>query len=93
MPEPEIDPIDSLITQVEALLAGGELTQDQSAGLLDKIHEAIAKHDAGQTGSACNQLSSLINQVNAFINNGTLTSTEGQALIDEANAIKTTFGC
>ncbi len=93
VPEPEIDPIESLIDHVEALIAGGTLTQDKGAGLLDKIHEAVAKHDAGQAGAACNQLNSFINQVNAFIGNGTLTPAQGQSLIDLANAIQADFGC
>ena len=63
------------------------------AGLLDKIHEISAKIDAGQTNSACNQLSGFINQVNAFISNGTLTPAQGQPLIDTANVLKTKLGC
>ena len=90
---PEPDPIESLIDQVEALIAAGALSQNQGDGLLDKIHEARAKIDAGQTAAACNQLSSFINQVNAFISNGTLTPAEGQPLIDTANVIKTNAGC
>ena len=90
---PPIDPIESLIDQVEALVAGGALAQEQGAGLLDKIHEISAKIDAGQTGAACNQLSSFINQVNAFISNNTLTPAQGQSLIDTANVIKTNIGC
>jgi YVTN family beta-propeller protein len=90
---PPIDPIESLIDQLESLIESGALTQDQGAGLLNKIHEAKTKHDAGQTGAACNQLSSFINQVNAFIGNGTLTPAQGQPLIDTANTIKTNFGC
>ena len=89
----QIDPIESLIDQVETLIADGVLTQDQGAGLMDKIQEASAKIDAGQTGAACNQLSSFINQVNAFISNGTLTSTQGRPLIDTANALKAKVGC
>jgi hypothetical protein len=61
--------------------------------LLDKIHEATAKHDAGQAGPACNQLNSFINQVNAFSGNGTLTPAQGQSLIDAVNAVSTKFGC
>jgi hypothetical protein len=82
-----------LIDQLDGLIAAGVLTQDQGAGLLDKIHEAVAKHDAGQTGAACNQLSSFINQVDAFIGNGTLTPAQGQSLVDLANEIQTDFGC
>ena len=77
-----------LIAQVEALITGGTLTQNQGAGLIDKLDQVIAKLDAGQTGAACNQLNSFINKVNAFINNGSLTQAQGQALIDAANAIR-----
>ena len=61
--------------------------------MLDKINEATAKIEAGQTAAACNQLSSFINQVNAFISNGTLTPEQGQPLIDAANALKSDAGC
>ena len=93
VPEPEIDPIEAIMDQVEALIAGGALTPSQGAGLLDKIQEASAKIDAGQTAAACNQLSSFINQVNGFISSGTLTPAQGQPLIDTANVIKSNAGC
>jgi hypothetical protein len=92
-PEPEPDPIESLIEQIETLIAAGTFTQAQGDGLLDKIQEAKAKIDAGQTAAACNQLSSFINQVNAFISNGTLTPAQGQLLIDTAKALKSNVGC
>jgi hypothetical protein len=91
--EPKPDPIELLIGQVDALIAAGTLTQEQGAGLLDKIQEASAKLDAGQTAAACNQLSSLINQVNAFISSGTLTPAQGQPLLDAANALKSNVSC
>lgn len=78
---------------MEALIANGALTQEQGAGLLDKIQEINAKLDAGHTGAACNQLSGFINQVNGFINNGTLTPAQGQPLLDTANALKSNSGC
>lgn len=86
-------PPPTLTERVEALVAEGALTQSQGAGLLDKINEATAKIEAGQTAAACNQLSSFINQVNAFISNGTLTPEQGQPLIDAANALKSDAGC
>ncbi|HKY44653.1 MAG TPA: YncE family protein, partial [Pyrinomonadaceae bacterium] len=92
-PEPEPDPIESLTEQVEALIAGGALTQNQGGGLIDKIQEISAKIDAGQTAAACNQVVGLINQVNGFISNGILTPAQGQPLIDTANALKTNLGC
>ena len=84
---------ESLIAEVEALGAGGSLTQNQVDGLINKLHEIQAKLDNGQTGAACNQLSSFISQVQGFINSDTLTASQGQALIDAANAIKTSIGC
>jgi len=93
---PEVDPIEALIDKVETLIAEGALTQQQGAGLLDKIHEVTAKLDAGQTdqtGAACNQLSSLINQVNGFISSGSLTPAQGEDLINAVNAVKTAIGC
>jgi len=87
------DPLQSLIDQIQALIDAGTLTQNQGAGLIDKINQVIAKLDAGQTSAACNQLSAFISQVNAFINNHTLTPSQGQTLIDGANAIKTNIGC
>ncbi|HEU4508850.1 MAG TPA: beta-propeller fold lactonase family protein [Pyrinomonadaceae bacterium] len=86
-------PPPTLTERVEALIAEGALSQEQGAGLLDKIREATAKHEAGMTAAACNQLSSFINQVKAFIGNGTLTPAQGQPLIDAANAIKSDIGC
>ncbi len=88
-----VDPIDSLIAQVQALIAGGSLTQTQGDALIGKLHEIRTKINNGQTNGACNQLSSFINQVQGFINNGSLTASQGQALIDAANAIKSTLGC
>jgi hypothetical protein len=78
---------------VQALIAGGSLTQSQGDALIAKLHEIRTKIDTGQTNAACNQLSSFINQVQGFINNGSLTASQGQALIDAANAIKSSLGC
>ena len=89
----EVDPIDSLIAQVQALVTGGSLTQAQGDALIGKLQEIRTKIDNGQTNGACNQLSSFINQVQGFISNGSLTTSQGQALIDAANAIKSSLGC
>ena len=93
MPELEPDPIQLLTDQVEALIAGGALTQDHGAGLIDEIQEVSAKIDAGQTDAACNQLTGFINQVNGFMSNGTLTPAQGQPLIDTAITLKSKLGC
>ena len=88
-----LDPIDSLIAQVEALITGGTLTQGQGAGLIAKLTQVRAKLDRSKSGAACNQLNAFINQVNAFIKNGTLSQAQGQALIEAVNALKTSLAC
>jgi YVTN family beta-propeller protein len=85
--------IDSLIAQVQALVAGGRLAENKGAALLNKLEQVRTKIDRGQTAAACNQLGAFINQVNAFINSRSLTRSEGQALIDAANAVRTGLGC
>ena len=87
------DQLAALIDQVEALIAGGTLTQNQGSGLIDKLNQVVTKLNNNQTGAACNQLSSFNSQVSAFINSRVLTQAQGQALIDAVNAIKTNLGC
>ena len=87
------DQIASLIAQVEALIAGGTLTQNQGDGLIDKLNQIRLKLDNDRTDAACNQLSAFINQVNAFINSHALTQGQGQSLKDAAHAVKTSLGC
>jgi hypothetical protein len=89
----QTDPIDSLTAQVQALITGGSLTENQAAGLIDKLQHAQTKIHNGHAAPACNQLSAFINQVNAFLNSGSLTGSQGQALINAANAIKNNLGC
>ena len=69
------------------------LTQEQGAGLLDKVQQINSQIHTGHTSAACHHLSSFINQVNAFISNGILTIAQGQAPIDTANVMKTNLGC
>ena len=88
-----VDPVQSLIAQIQAMVAAGTLTQNQGAGLIDKINQVIAKLDQDQTGAACNQLNAFISQVNAFISSHALTPSQGQPLIDGANGIKASNGC
>jgi len=89
----QTDPIGSLTAQVRTLIAGGSLTADQGAGLIDKLQQVQSKIDKGRTAAACNQLGAFINQVNALLNNRSLTASQGQALINAANAIKASLGC
>ena len=87
MPAPQ-GLIDALTAQVEALFAGGSLTQNQRDTLIAKLEEIRAKIAAGQTNSAINQLSAFINRFSALVNNGTLTQAQAQPLIDGATALQ-----
>ena len=91
-PTPQ-DQVSALIAQMQALIAGGTLTQNQGDALINKLDQVITKLDNEQTNAACGQLDAFINQINAFINNGSLTPAQGQVLIDAANAIKASNGC
>jgi hypothetical protein len=82
-----------LMDRVAALLSGGVLTQDQAAGLTDKLQAIIEKLNQGKSRPACNQFNAFINQVQAFIGNGILPESVGQSLIDAAQAARTQIGC
>jgi len=90
---PTRTPTSSLIAQVQALVAGGGLTEKDGDKLIGKLEAVQTKLNNGQTGAACNQLSAFINQVNAFINSGSLSASQGQALIQAANVVRTNIGC
>lgn len=87
------DQIAALIAQIQALVIGGTLAQNNADPLITKLESVSAKLDAGQVGAACNQLGAFINQLNAYISSGTLTPAQGQTLIDAAEAIQADLGC
>ncbi|HYR26817.1 MAG TPA: delta-60 repeat domain-containing protein [Thermoanaerobaculia bacterium] len=85
--------IASLIADINALVAGGDLAANKAAPLINKLEQVLAKLAGEQAAAACSQLSAFSNQVNAYVNSGTLTAAEGQALIDAVNAIRADLGC
>lgn len=85
--------IDLLISDINALIAGGTLSSNNASPLLTKLDGAADKLDAGQTAAACNSISAFINQVNSYVSAGKLTAAEGQSLIDAAQSIRTNLGC
>jgi uncharacterized delta-60 repeat protein len=87
------DQVASLIADIEALIAGGDLAANKAAPLLNKLDQILAKLAGGETGAACGQLSAFSNQVNAYVNSGTLTAAEGQSLLDAVNALRSDLGC
>ena len=91
-PTPQ-DQIETLIDEINDLVAQGALAPNKANPLITKLEGVSAKLDGGQVGAACNQFGAFINQVNAYIGNGTLSAPQGQALIDAANDIKANIGC
>jgi hypothetical protein len=73
-----------LIADVDGLVASGDVSAGQAAGLLDKLNEILAKIANGQIGAAINQATAFINQVQALVNAG-LDPQLGQTLIDLAS--------
>jgi hypothetical protein len=71
---------------VNTLLAAGELSSDQAAGLLDKLDAIVMKISGGQTSAAINQLGAFINQVNALVHSG-LDPDVGESLIGAARDV------
>ncbi|MGH7450677.1 MAG: FlgD immunoglobulin-like domain containing protein [bacterium] len=79
--------IQSLIDQVNALVAASVLKPNEGHPLIVKLEGAKTKLDNGKITPAMNELQAFINQVNAYINSTKLTPAQGQPLIDAANAI------
>ena len=87
------DQIASLIADINALVAGGDLAANKAAPMINKLDQILGKLAGGQTAAACNQLDAFSNQVNAYVNSATLTAAEGQSLIDAVNALQSDLGC
>jgi len=77
--------IDTLVSNVQALVDNGVLNNGQVNALLIKLQDAIEHISDGQPNTAMNDLQAFINEVNDYIGENILTSAEGQQLISEAN--------
>jgi hypothetical protein len=81
--------LQTLIQDVNALLAAGVLNQGQANSLNSKLQNAIANLDAGNTIAAVNEIEAFRNQLAAFVSERILTSEQGQALDHKAQRIIT----
>lgn len=84
--------IQTLINNVESLLAQGVLNKGQANALTSKLEAALKQLGRGNTKAAANQINAFINQVNAFVKSRKLTAQQGQALIDAASGIVVQMG-
>ena len=79
----------SLINNVNSLVAQGVLDQGEGNSLTSKLQAAIKQMDNGNGNAARNKLQAFINQVIDLKNSGTLTAAQAQALTDAANNLIT----
>ena len=67
-----LPPVDSLITDVEALFDDGVINNGNRNALVSKLENANKSLDKANTTAAANQIQAFINQVGAFRNSGKL---------------------
>ncbi|HET9528955.1 MAG TPA: hypothetical protein VFQ92_01285, partial [Blastocatellia bacterium] len=79
--------IRGIISDVEQLVASGELNPGQGNALNAKLRAAIQQIDRGNFVAARNQLNAFINQVNALVMSRRLTPAHGDHLKGAANAV------
>lgn len=92
MPLTAAELISNLRDDVQGLVDGGVLTQNQADGLIDRLNAVPAKVIKGQVQPAIDQLGSFMDQVRDFIAAGKLTAAQGQQLIDAVQAIIDSLG-
>jgi len=80
-----IEVTEKIVGQIEALVAGNTLTQNQADGLIDKLNEIMVKLESPrQLKATCYQIEAFIKQVKAFVTAGILTGAEGDNLMVSA---------
>jgi len=82
---------ESLIDDVEGLLAEGVLNAGQAKGLIKPLANALRSLKKGYTLDACNQLGDFIVEVEAKV--PPLTVAQADDLIGSAEAIREMLGC
>jgi len=87
IPPTPVEQIQTIETQVQALLSSGVVNGGQGNALIAKLDAATAQINKGNTKAAVNVLQAFINQCLALVNAGTLTAQQAQPLIDAATAL------
>ena len=86
---PAEEAIPDLMADVDALVAGGELTAKQASPLRLRLRSALDFVEAGKTKAAVAKLEDFVKQVETYVKTGKLSAASGDALIASANAIIT----
>jgi len=76
-----------LITQVNALVTNGVLSNTDGSALTTKLNAAVRYLNAGNKKAAVTQLNSFISQVNTYVKAGKLTSVQAKPLLDAAQMV------
>ena len=76
-----------LYADVDNVIDGNTLTEQNSRGLIRKLEQAEEKLAQGKVSSAIGKLQGFIGQVNGFINAGKIRGEDGEMLIGAAQAI------
>jgi FIMAH domain-containing protein len=79
--------IQSLLSQVAALVGQGVLSDGAGNRLSNKLQAALQQLERGNTHAAANQINAFINQVETLVRTGKLSPQHGQPLIDAARAV------
>jgi len=80
--------ISNVIDEVQALTAGGTITEGQANALLVKLENAIDKIESNNINGAIGSLKAFINQITVFINSGAIQPEQvGYDLISAVQSI------
>lgn len=83
--------VESLVSDVNDLIAGGSLSSGNGASLTSKLNAALSQI-GGNGPAAVNQLRAFINEVNALVKSGRLSASEGTVLKTMAARLIATLG-
>jgi len=73
--------VPQVIATIGGLHTSGVLNGGQANSLIVKLNHAIGKLNAGQTTTACNELTAFVNEVNDYVATGVLTAAEANSLL------------
>lgn len=82
-----------IISQIEALAAGGILAPDQASGLTAKLNALISSVNRGNGIAGCGQLGAFLNQLEALVRSGSLSAAAAEPLRTSAMRLSASLGC
>jgi hypothetical protein len=85
--------IGAVITDIDGLVAAGELKVGQARGLTRPLVNAVRSLDRDKIRPACNQLADFVAEANQKVADGALTAAAAEDPIARAEAIQAQLGC